>query len=818
LTSEEVAARVAAGQTNTLPPRSGRSTWDIVRANVFTRINFLLMVLFIMVISTGALFNALFGVLIIFNSIIGMLQELKAKKTLDNLAVISEGKPRVRRDGRPVEIQRDEIVLDDIIEIGPGDQVVVDGEVVEASYLELDESLLTGESDAVDKEPGDELMSGSHVIAGVGAFRATKVGADSYAAQITAEANKFALTKSELQGGINFILKLITWLMVPVAAVTVWGQWTLGEGGWREVVLRISGALVPMVPEGLVLLTSLAFAAGVVRLSQQHVLVQELPAIEGLARVDVVCADKTGTLTENGMKFDRLVLLGAEGEEAVHEVLANLAASDPRPNASMQAVARAWDAPAKPEPWTVRALAPFTSAKKWSGASFDGHGDWVIGAPDVLAAGTSAAAQAEQIGAAGQRVLLLARSDMRVDDGGAPGHLALVALVVLDQRVRPEARDTLAYFEAQDVQVKVISGDNARSVGAVIGKLGLDGQDVVDARTLPSDSGAFADEVEAHHVFGRVTPQQKREMVAALQSKGHQVAMTGDGVNDVLAIKDSDLGVAMGSGAAATRAVAQIVLMDDDFSTLPSVVAEGRRVIGNIERVANFFLTKTLYSILLALFIAVRNFQLPFLPDWQVPFPFMPIHISMVGWFTIGIPACILAMAPNKERARHGFLGRVMRFGIPSAVIISITVFAAYLVVLPAGATPVQELQASTAALMTLLMGGSWVMITTSRPYQWWKIALLLFCVACIVVVYLLPVDPALGYGSACQLGEVGLGAFLAHGGQCFFWLDPTNPAMMGPGILFGLAAILGVEIVWWVDGLVSGKRRKVFALRKNPA
>jgi cation-transporting ATPase E len=816
LSSAEVAERIAAGQVNTLPPRSGRTTWDIVKANVFTRINFLLMVLFVMVISTGALFNALFGCLIIFNSIVGMLQELKAKKTLDNLAVISEGKPTVRRDGESVQIQREEIVLGDLIEIGPGDQIVVDGDVVEASYLEVDESLLTGESDAINKEVGSHLMSGSHVIAGVGAFRATKVGPDSYAAQITAEANKFSLTKSELQGGINFILKLITWLMVPVAIVTVWGQWNIGgeeDATWQSIVLRISGALVPMVPEGLVLLTSLAFAAGVVRLSRQSVLIQELPAIEGLARVDVVCADKTGTLTENGMKFAELQLFADELDEpAIGRVLAQLAASDPRPNASMQAIADEFSL-GDAEPWQITALAPFTSAKKWSGASFDGHGSWVLGAADILVPGSGAATEAEGIGAEGRRVLLLGQTAAQVDAVDAPGAVTPVALVILDQRVRPEARDTLAYFEDQGVQVKVISGDNAKSVGAVIAKLGITEQEVVDARILPEDEGLFADEVEENNVFGRVTPQQKRQMVAALQSKGHAVAMTGDGVNDVLAIKDSDLGVAMGSGASATRAVAQVVLMNDDFSTLPSVVAEGRRVIGNIERVANFFLTKTLYSIVLALLLAVRNLPLPFLPDWQLAFPFMPIHISMVGWFTIGIPACILAMAPNKERARHGFLGRVMRFGIPSGLIISATVFAAYLMVMPNNATEAQSYQASTAALLTLLMGGAWVMVTTSRPYQWWKIGMILFCFALIIVFYLLPIDPALGYGQACQLTEVGIGTFLSHAGQCFFWLDPTNPAMMTTGLIWGGIAIIGVELTWWIDGILSGKRRRVFAL-----
>lgn len=787
LTSAEVAERVARGEVNELPPRSGRTTWDIVKANVFTRINFLLMILFVMVLTTGSIVNALFGILIIINSGIGIVQELRAKRTLDNLAVVGEGKPLVRRDGVASGIPREDVVLDDIIEIGPGDQIIVDGEVVEASYLEVDESLLTGESDAQEKQPGSPVMSGSFVVAGVGAFRATKVGHDSYAAKLTMEASKFSLVKSELQSGINQILRLITWLLIPVGLATVWVQWNQ-PGTWQEKVLSMAGALVPMVPEGLVLLTSLAFAVGVVRLGQQNVLVQELPAIEGLARVNVVCADKTGTLTENGLQFGGLDVLDDEAD-AVREVLAQLAAADPRPNASVQALAHAL--PITGDAWTVTAVAPFTSAKKWSGLSFDGHGHWVLGAPDVLAAhGSSAAARAEQAGSTGRRVLLLAESDRPVDAPDAPGTVTPRALVVLEQKVRPEARHTLAYFAEQDVAVKVISGDNATSVGAVTGSLGVDTGEVIDARHLPDNPDEFADKVEQAGVFGRVTPQQKRQMVAALQSRGHTVAMTGDGVNDVLAIKDSDLGVAMGSGAAATRSVAQLVLLDDSFATLPGVVAEGRRVIGNIERVANFFLTKTMYSILLALLVAI----------WRLPFPFVPIHISFVGWFTIGIPASILALAPNAERARPGFLRRVMSFSIPSGVVVAVTTFIAYLLVRPTGTDAAAAMQASTATLLTLMIAGAWVMIATARPYEWWKLLMIGVCVlAGYLVIFFLPGWIA-GWTQA-------LPALSRLDPQ----LDPSNAAMMATGAWMGLVAVALIEAIWWLSGRITGERRHLF-------
>ena len=795
LTSAEVAERVANGQTNDLPPRSGRTTWGIVKANVFTRINFLLMVLFVIVLSTGSIGNALFGFLIIINSGIGAFQELKAKRTLDNLAVGGEGKPLVRRDGVASELPRESIVVDDIIEVGPGDQIIVDGEIVEASYLEVDESLLTGESDPLEKQAGAPVMSGSFVVSGVGAFRATRVGHESYAAQLAAEASKFSLVKSELQTAINKILRLVTWLLIPVGLVTVWVQWTQNPGEtWQQIVLRMSGALVPMVPEGLVLLTSLAFAVGVIRLGQLNVLVQELPAIEGLARVDVVCADKTGTLTENGLQYTDANPTDGTDLTRVREAVAQLAAADPRPNASIQALAHA-HRPSGPV-WTVTAMAPFTSAKKWSGVSFADHGNWVIGAPDVLAAPDSdVAGEADRIGSSGRRVLLLGESDLVVDAAEAPGRVSPRALLVLEQKVRPEAAGTLAYFAAQNVAVKVISGDNAKSVGAVTSSLGMSATEVVDARFLPTDDEAFADKVEAAEVFGRVTPQQKRQMVAALQSRGHTVAMTGDGVNDVLAIKDADLGVAMGSGAPATRSVAQIVLLNDDFATLPHVVAEGRRVIGNIERVANFFLTKTMYSIVLALLVAL----------WRLPFPFVPMHVSFIGWYTIGIPAAILALAPNAERARTGFLKRVLTFSIPAGVIVGVAAFATYLLNLAAVTNEAGATQASTATVIAVMIAGGWVMVTIARPYQWWKVAMIVVLLfAAYMTVFWLP-------------------GWYAVGVQAWPWLsgfnpqlDPTNAAMNITAAWLGGAAAVIVEALWWISGRVTGLHRRVFGSLAN--
>ncbi|WP_197503278.1 cation-translocating P-type ATPase [Mycobacterium sp. E740] len=782
LSDAEVAQRIAEGKTNDVPTRAARSVSDIVRANVFTRINAILGVLLVIVLSTGSVINGAFGLLIIANSGIGIIQELRAKKTLDELAIVGQAKPLVRRRSGTRAVLPREVVLDDIIELGPGDQIVVDGEVVEQAHLEVDESLLTGEADPIAKGPGDAVMSGSFVVAGTGAYRATKVGREAYAAKLADEASKFTLVNSELRSGINKILQFITYLLVPAGLLIIYTQLFTTGAGWRESVLRMVGALVPMVPEGLVLMTSIAFAVGVIRLGRRQCLVNELPAIEGLARVDVVCADKTGTLTENGMRVSDIKRLD---ENDVGNILAQLAADDARPNASMQAVAEAYK---MPPGWTATAVAPFKSATKWSGASYAEHGNWVIGAPDVLLEpGSEVAEQAEQIGASGLRVLLLGVTDLSVDDPHAPGDVTPAALVVLEQRVRPDARDTLDYFASQRVSIKVISGDNAVSVGAVAGSLGLAGE-TMDARRLPDAPEDLADTLEVYTTFGRVRPDQKRAMVHALQTRGHTVAMTGDGVNDVLALKDADIGVAMGSGSSASRAVAQIVLLDNRFATLPYVVGEGRRVIGNIERVSNLFLTKTVYSVLLAVFVGLAGLASRFFGTDPLLFPFQPIHVTIAAWFTIGIPAFILSLAPNNERAHAGFVRRVMTAALPSGLVVGIATFASYLVAYQGRqATATEQTQASTAALITLLVGAIWVLAVVARPYQWWRVALVAVSGLAYVVIFSIPLA------------------------QRVFMLDISNLKTTSIALAIGVAGAAAIEVFWWAQGAVLGEHRRLW-------
>jgi cation-transporting ATPase E len=782
LSDADVAQRVADGKTNDVPTRAARSVSEIVRANVFTRINAILGVLLIIVLSTGSVINGLFGLLIIANSAIGIIQELRAKQTLDKLAIVGQAKPLVRRQSGTQPRLPAEVVLDDIIELGPGDQIVVDGEIVEETNLEVDESLLTGEADPIDKDAGDTVMSGSFVVAGSGAYRATKVGREAYAAKLSEEASKFTLVKSELRTGINKILQFITYLLWPAGLLTIYTQLFTTDVGWRRAVLAMVGALVPMVPEGLVLMTSIAFAVGVIRLGRRQCLVNELPAIEGLARVDVVCADKTGTLTENGMRVADLKHL-SQGD--VGDVLAQMASDDPRPNASMQAIAEAYK---MPPGWTATASAPFKSATKWSGTSYGDNGNWVIGAPDVLLdPGSPAAEEAEQIGAKGLRVLLIGSSDLPVDHPDAPGTVTPVALVVLEQRVRPDARETLEYFADQNVSIKVISGDNAVSVGAVASSLGLEGE-TMDARELPTEPHRLADTLEECTTFGRVRPDQKRAMVHALQSRGHTVAMTGDGVNDVLALKDADIGVAMGAGSPASRAVAQIVLLDNKFATLPYVVGEGRRVIGNIERVSTLFLTKTVYAVLLAILVGLAGLASKVFGSDPLLFPFQPIHVTIAAWFTIGIPAFILSLAPNRERAHPGFVRRVMTSALPFGLVVGVATFCSYLAAYEGrAATEQQQIQASTAALITLLMTTVWVLGVVARPYEWWRVALVAVSGLAYVAIFSIPLA------------------------QKTFMLDPSNLASTSIALVIGIAGAVVIEVSWWVQGAVIGERRRLW-------
>jgi cation-transporting ATPase E len=715
LTAADVAERIARGDVNDVPEAPSRTTGQIVRANVLTRFNALIGSLFVIVIACGAYRDALFGGVIVANTLIGIVQELRAKRTLDRLVIISAPKVTAVRDGEPVSLAMHELVLDDVLDLRAGQQIAADSAVLSSHSLEVDESLLTGESDPVLKQPGDELLSGSFVVSGAGRAQVTKVGADAYGAKLAAEAKRFTLVNSELRNVLDRIVRAITWVLVPTGIALFVSQFD-SDGGVRDGLVAAVGGVVAMVPEGLILLTSVAFAVGVVRLAGRRTLVQELPAIEVLARVDVIYLDKTGTITSGAMDVSDVRLLDETRRPEIEQALAALAWSDPHPNATQAALQRHF--PAAPE-WTLTGTVAFSSARKWSAASFDGHGTWVLGAPEFVLVGDGFASVEPTVvdaAEAGHRVLAVAVSNgSPVDgDGTLPGDLAAAALILLDDEMRPDASETLEYFAAEGVELKVISGDNPRTVGAVCRRVGLPGAEaVVDARELPADPDDLADAMLANTVFGRVSPHQKQAMVKALQSRGHVVAMTGDGVNDVLALKDADCGIAMASGSEASRAVAQVVLLDDSFTNLPAVLAEGRRVINNIERVASLFLVKTTYAQFFALATILTG----------LTYPFLPRHLTLIGSFTIGVPAFFLALAPNADRVRPGFLGRVLRVAIPGGLIASIATFVAYFIAQHTSGVTLEE-ERSTATLV-LAASAIIVLARVARPLRPWKIGLI---------------------------------------------------------------------------------------------
>lgn len=722
LTEAQVAERVSDGRTNDFAAPSSRSVLEIVRGNVFTVFNGLLVTLFAIVLATGRWQNDLFGLVIVANSGIGIFQEVRAKLTLDRLAVLSVTNTRVVRDGTLQEIEIVGLVADDLVEIRVGDQVPADGTIGSVDGLEVDESLLTGESEAVAKHPADAVQSGSIVVAGSGRFQATAVGAQAYATKLATEAKRLTLVHSELVAGTNKLLRWISLIMLVVAPVLLWSQFrTTDNKGWQDAVTGAVAALVGMVPEGLVLLTSLAFMLGTITLARKQTLVQELPAVEGLARVDVVCLDKTGTLTHGDIVFERLELLGGVEIADVREALA-LSASDPETNATARALAEAFPTTT----WSRTGGIPFSSARKWSAFATDGRATWVLGAPEmVLPQATDGSHRnardgADSVAAEGRRVLLLARTQAALPPASVaqlPDDLEPAALIVLSERIRDDAAETLRFFTEQGVALKVISGDNPRTVGAVAAEVGVPGvhsaADAIDARTLPEDLDELGEILEKHSAFGRVSPHQKRAVVAALQRRGHVVAMTGDGVNDALALKDADIGVAMGNGSPATRAVAQLVLLDGKFAHLPDVVAEGRRVIANIERSANLFLVKNVYSLVLALIAAAT----------LTAYPLAPIQLTLISTLTIGIPGFFLALGPNRRRYIPGFLPRILRFAVPAGIIIGGVAYAGYRLTRffdhTAGVTG-----GRTAATLIVVIVSLWTLLILARPLAGWKLAL----------------------------------------------------------------------------------------------
>ena len=797
LSFKQVAHARAADETNEFDNSSSRSIVAILRANVFTIFNAILASAVVVVLAVGSWQDAVFGFVLLLNTLTGTIAELRAKRALDNLAVLAAPTAHVIRDGEAKDIEVSQVVLGELLELRSGDQVPADGQVLSSNGCEIDESILTGESVAVRKHENDQVLSGTTVIGGSARIRVTAVGEHSYANRLAMEARKYSVVTSELQEGTNRVLTWISWVIVPMTLLLLWSQLrvaggisgSLNSGQWKGAVVLAVAGVVGMVPQGLVLLTSVNFAAAAMTLARRKVLVQELPAVEVLARVDMLCLDKTGTLTSGAVELDHIESClgsacadGDGGSPAAGKVSADAAAGGSAGTGSGAVVPASADDAARAalaylvggsevnatgsaiaagltglEPAQARYAIAFNSARKWSAVQTQA-GAYVLGAPEIVLAGSTGSGSTEAdnadsdgtglgstdnaalervkaLAGTGKRVLVLAHSNQALDQSEnptLPKDLTAALLVVLAEQVRPDAAQTLDYFKRQGVAVRVISGDNPVTVAAIAAHLGLRNPDGgepvgVDARTLPAieDTQALADVLEKHTVFGRVTPEQKRAFVNALKSRGHTVAMTGDGVNDALALKDADLGIAMGNAAPATKAVSRLVLLNSQFDALPSVVAEGRRVIANMERVASLFLTKTTWAALLAAVVAITGFV----------YPFLPRQLTIVSSLTIGIPAFVLALAPTNQRYRAGFLARVLRLSVPAGVIVVVGVLCARLTLILMGSN---RNQISSVCTLVLVAGGLWLLSLTARPWVWWRAALVVIMSAAALAVVLL--------------------------------------------------------------------------------
>lgn len=727
LSSAQAQERVDAGWANLPIDPPGKTVGQIVRSNVFTYFNMLFFFLAACVLAVGSWQNVMFMGVVLANIAIGIVQELRSKRTLDKLTLLTAPQGAVIRDGRRRKIPTSEMVRDDIVEFSAGDQIFADAVVV-AGECSANEALITGEADEIKKKPGDELLSGSFVVSGQCRARLTRVGADSFANRLTLEAKAAKPPQqSEMMRSLTRLVQVIGIAIIPLGILMAVKEiaW-LGRSVTDGVVATVA-SLIGMIPEGLYLLTSMALAAGVVRLAQKRTLVHDMGCIETLARVDVLCVDKTGTVTENKMTVEDVVPLCPERfeESDIRLIMADYVAAMRADNDTMAALRRYFTGEVK-QP-AIKAV-PFTSAKKFGGVSFHEDETYLLGAPDVLLGerGGKYAKQIDAYSAKGCRVLLLGLYDGDPEDERPEAGLMPIALILLSNKIREEAPDTFKYFAAQGVAIKVISGDNALAVSEVAKRAGIRGaENYVDARALETDED-IAEAVERYTVFGRVTPDQKRRFVRALKAAGHTVAMTGDGVNDVLALKEADCSVAMASGSDAACQVSHIVLLESNFAAMPSVVAEGRRVINNIERSASLFLVKNIFSFILAVITLV----------FTLPYPVTSAQMSLVSALTIGIPGFILAMEPNSARIKGKFLPNVVGRALPGGLTNLFLVLGAILFCL---VFELPEDMMGTICTVILCVVGLMVVHRTCKPYDLLRRAMMVALVVgfgiCVLVL-----------------------------------------------------------------------------------
>ncbi len=722
LSPEEVQQRIDAGKINVSTTVKTKSIKRIFYDNICTLFNLINLILFIALLSVGSYRNLLFIGVVLANTVIGIVQEIRSKKSVDRLTILTETKLEVLRGGKLVQLSKDEIVLDDIIVLSRGNQVPADCVLVQGS-CKANESLLTGESDLIEKNEGDELLSGSFISAGKCYCRVHRVGADSYAAKINNEAKYIKKNNSQILKSFKLIINICTAVIFPLGAALFLTKIFWHHQPLQETVVSTVGALVGMIPGGMILLTSTVLAVSVIRLSRKKVLVNEMYCIETLARVDVICLDKTGTLTAETMNVHEVLPLNANGSQ-IKAALASIVAASDEINATLQAISEYTEGAA---PVKCTSFIPFSSETKWSGGVFANGKSYVMGAAEfVFSDKEKYAGIFDKINQINEtvRIVVLASSDTAVSGSTLPGDLQPMALILIKDKLRDNVCETVNYFKEQGVTLKVISGDSVKTVQNIAKDTGIAGaENAVDMTTVTTDE-QLDEAAERCNVFGRVTPAQKKKLVLALKAHGHSVAMTGDGVNDVLALKEADCSVAMASGSEAARNVSQLVLVNNDFAAMPHVVAEGRRSINNIERSSSLYLVKTIYSILLAVFFMFSS----------LAYPFQPIQLSLIGALTIGFPSFVLALQPNKNIVRGNFTFNIISRALPAALCVTLTIIVTALL---SGVFGISQSELSTIAVYMTSLICLLLIVRLCVPFNALRGAMLALSVAGLMIAFI---------------------------------------------------------------------------------
>lgn len=710
LTAAEVNARIEAGKINIADDSSDRTTGKIIRDNLLTYFNLIFLVITVLLCIAGAFRDLTFLPIIIGNILIGIVQELRAKKTLDKMKILNAGHAVVIRDGKRQKVTAEELVIDDLVWLSSGDAICADSVVV-SGEITVNESMLTGEADGIVKKENEELLSGSFVVSGEGYARLTRVGNDSYISKLTNEAK--ALKKgeeSEMIRSINMFVKVIGIIIIPMSVILFVQAFVFRNASFRTSITSMVASIIGLIPEGLYLLTTLALAVSMMKLAKDKVLLHDMKSIESLARVDVLCVDKTGTITKPEMTVTEIVSC----DDSMNEVFTDYVMSSIDNNATAVALKKYLnDNNVMNGKRTASKVYPFNSTVKYGAMAFNGD-YYVLGAPEfIIKTGfNNLKDDISQYTTKGYRVIVLAKAESLTRDGVIDGEILPLGFVVLANEIRDNAVETFTYFKEQGVAIKVISGDNPATVSEVARQAGIENAEkYVDASTL-TDNLMISEAIAKYTVFGRVTPKQKQQFVKALKMQGHTVAMTGDGVNDILALKNADCSVAMASGSEATAQAAQIVLLDSDFSRMPEIVLEGRRVVNNVQRSASLFLVKNLFSLLLTIFSTVL----------MISYPLMPSQVSLISMFTIGIPGFLLALEPNKSRIKGHFLGNVLLKALPAGLT---DFFAVSALVICGHVFNIPSTDIATASTLLIAVVGFMIMIKISHPFNKFKYGIL---------------------------------------------------------------------------------------------